>query len=284
MDNSFLESYKKAKQAKQNQQAAQAAPKMSSAAADLTPSQSQSSLVDAPSTNHPADPVTQQSIPAKAQLPTFLNQTTSAPTNNPSTGQISGTNQNVTKDSKKTLLGNKFFIVLLAITIVLLSTTVLTYFVLHFKPGKPGSATANRPARSAVLGKEDDMVKEYTKEIGKMIDLPKEAPRLIAKISDVEKLRQQTTTPEGKSFFDEAKTGDIVLVYSNKAILYDPVKKVIVNVARADLTKAEILVSPSPTPEPVIESPTPTPTALPKKKPTKASPSPAISPTPVQTP
>lgn len=63
-------------------------------------------------------------------------------------------------------------------------------------------------------------------EVGKLIVLPESEEPTVATVSDVEKLRDQ-------AFFANAKNGDKVLIYAKagKAILYDPVAKIIVEVA-----------------------------------------------------
>lgn len=63
-------------------------------------------------------------------------------------------------------------------------------------------------------------------EVGKLIVLPESEVPTVATISDVEKLRDQP-------FFANAKNGDKVLIYTKagKAILYDPIQKIIVEVA-----------------------------------------------------
>lgn len=63
-------------------------------------------------------------------------------------------------------------------------------------------------------------------EVSKLIVLPKDEEPTVATISDVEKLRSQ-------AFFANAKNGDKVLIYTKaqKAILYDPIQKIIVEVA-----------------------------------------------------
>ena len=69
-------------------------------------------------------------------------------------------------------------------------------------------------------------VQKIVTEVGKLIILPKDEEPTVATISDVEKLRDQV-------FFANAKNGDKVLIYvkAQKAILYDPVQKKIVEMA-----------------------------------------------------
>jgi hypothetical protein len=60
-------------------------------------------------------------------------------------------------------------------------------------------------------------------EVGKLMVLPEGETPTIATVTDVERLR--TNQP----FFNSAKNGDKVIVYSKKAILYDPVAKKIID-------------------------------------------------------
>lgn len=69
-------------------------------------------------------------------------------------------------------------------------------------------------------------VKKLVAEVGKLIDLPTDEDPTVATVTDVTKLADQP-------FFQKAKNGDKVLIYTNakKAILYDPVAKKVLDVA-----------------------------------------------------
>ena len=71
-------------------------------------------------------------------------------------------------------------------------------------------------------------------EIGRLIVLPEGEQPIVATVFDLERL-------SGQPFFEEAKKGDRVLIYTNakKAILYDPVAKRIVAIAPINLNQAE---------------------------------------------
>ena len=81
-------------------------------------------------------------------------------------------------------------------------------------------------------------VKQAVEKVGKLILLPTETP-VMAKVTDPAKL-------SGQVFFKHASAGDIILMYkgAKEAILYDPVKNLIINVAPLNLEE--------PTPTPVI--------------------------------
>lgn len=70
-------------------------------------------------------------------------------------------------------------------------------------------------------------------EVGKLIVLPADERPQVATVSDVNKLKSQ-------QFFANAKNGDRVLIYTKaqKAILYDPVQKKIVEVGPINLAEA----------------------------------------------
>jgi hypothetical protein len=66
--------------------------------------------------------------------------------------------------------------------------------------------------------------------VGKLIDLPQGEIPTVATVSDPERLRDQP-------FFEKAKVGDKVLLYSNakKAYLFDPVSNKLLEVAPINL-------------------------------------------------
>ncbi len=78
-------------------------------------------------------------------------------------------------------------------------------------------------------------------EVGKLIVLPKDEQPQIATVSDVNKLKQQ-------SFFAQAKNGDKVLIYTKaqKAILYDPKEKKVVEVGPINLSETSPTANPTP--------------------------------------
>ena len=69
-------------------------------------------------------------------------------------------------------------------------------------------------------------VNDLISEVGKLVALPEGETPTIATITDIEKIK-------GQPFFQKAKNGDKVLIYTNakKAILYDPNAKKIIDVA-----------------------------------------------------
>ncbi len=84
-------------------------------------------------------------------------------------------------------------------------------------------------------------IKNLTEKVGMLAFLPADETPTIAKISNKELLKDQP-------FFADAKTGDVVLIFSNakKAILYDPVANKIVNMSTVNVGNEKIL---APTPE-----------------------------------
>ena len=69
-------------------------------------------------------------------------------------------------------------------------------------------------------------VKKLVVEVSKLIDLPTGEDPTVATVTDISKLKDQP-------FFQKAKNGDKVLIYTNarKAILYDPNVKKVIDVA-----------------------------------------------------
>lgn len=87
------------------------------------------------------------------------------------------------------------------------------------------------------------LTSEILSEVGKIIVLPPDETPQIATVTDVEKLRVN------QPFFNAAKNGDKIIVYSKKAILYDPVAKKIIDIT---------IINPS---SPSAQTPSPTPTS-----------------------
>lgn len=69
-------------------------------------------------------------------------------------------------------------------------------------------------------------IKQLAEEVGKFTDLPKDEIPAVVTIADVAKMQD-------RSFFQKAKNGDKVLLYTNaaKAVLYDPIVKKVIDVA-----------------------------------------------------
>lgn len=86
-------------------------------------------------------------------------------------------------------------------------------------------------------------VQELVSKVSKLIVLPEGETPTVATVTDPEKLKDQP-------FFTNAKNGDKVLIYTNakKAILYDPVKNKIVEVAPVNIGETTA-PSPETTPE-----------------------------------
>lgn len=72
----------------------------------------------------------------------------------------------------------------------------------------------------------EEQARQLVSEVSKLIVLPEDEEPSIATVSDPEQLA-------GQPFFSKAKKGDKVLIYTNaqKAILYDPVAKKIIDIA-----------------------------------------------------
>ena len=96
----------------------------------------------------------------------------------------------------------------ISLTAIVIFGTSLNLF-LHYQ--KTHISKAN-----SVLSSEVEQ-ESIVSKVGKLIELPNNEAPTIATVSDVTKL-------QGQPFFQHAKNGDIVLIYtkSNEAILYDP--------------------------------------------------------------
>jgi cell division protein FtsL len=76
----------------------------------------------------------------------------------------------------------------------------------------------------------EDETERLTAEVGQLIELPADEKPTIATVTDIDKVKNQ-------SFFTKAQNGDKVLIYAkdNKAVLYRPSTKKIIEVATINL-------------------------------------------------
>jgi hypothetical protein len=70
----------------------------------------------------------------------------------------------------------------------------------------------------------ENQTKILAERVGKLAVLPSDEVPTVATVSNPEALR-------GQAFFAEAKVGDIVLIYSKKAVLYDPMANKVIIIA-----------------------------------------------------
>jgi hypothetical protein len=103
---------------------------------------------------------------------------------------------------------------LLAVLVIVLTGTSIYFYQRYHRLSTGNNATTQAETEALV------------KEVGELIYLPTDETPTLATVSDPDKLR-------GQVFFEDAKKGYKVLIYTNakKAILYDPIAKKIVNVA-----------------------------------------------------
>jgi len=122
-------------------------------------------------------------------------------------------------------LWKKYRIVILSLALFG-ATALCVYLAIQLKSMK-GDDAAQAQAEIAQL----------IKDVGDNIELPNEQPT-VATVSDPEALRSQP-------FFAKAKVGDRVLLYPNakKAILYDPVADIVIEVAPINIGDEQVDVS-----------------------------------------
>ncbi len=87
-----------------------------------------------------------------------------------------------------------------------------------------GSKTDQTPSPDANQQTGDQTSEALLAKLGRHIDLPQGEQPTVAKVVDVEKLRAQFP------FYNSAKNGDVLVVYSQWALVYDPNADRIVNV------------------------------------------------------
>lgn len=138
-----------------------------------------------------------------------------------------------------------------SVILVLAVITVLFYFRTQAQ-----NVSGTPPSQKAA----QEEVKKLVSEVGKLIDLPQGEDPTVATVTDVTKLQAQP-------FFQKAKNGDKVLIYSGakKAILYDPAAKKVIDIAPINVGSPSAQVaSPNPSSKP---SPTPKPSPAPVSSP-----------------
>lgn len=127
---------------------------------------------------------------------------------------------------------NSKYLIPVAIAVVLIIFILIGSIYFFTKKNQ----TVNQSQDSAQLAAAE--VKKIVSEVGKLIDLPTGEDPTVATVTDVNKLKDQ-------SFFQKAKNGDKVLIYTNakKAILYDTVAKKVLEVAPINIGSASAQIS-----------------------------------------
>lgn len=119
----------------------------------------------------------------------------------------------------------------------------LILIILFIQYQKAKSELVKIKSESQVTPDAASETKKLIEEVGKLILLPIDETPTVATVNDVEKLRAS------QPFFQYAKNGDKVLVYSKKAILYDPVAKKIIDVSPLSQSTTSAQIAPSPSPQ-----------------------------------
>lgn len=117
------------------------------------------------------------------------------------------------------------------ITVILAVVIAGAIFVVTRKPELVGLTKGNK-----IIEKESDAL---VKEVAQMIVLPTDEKPTVALVSDIEKIK-------GQSFFKNAQNGDSILIYTNanKAILYRPSAKLIIEVGAVNTSQPDTAPSP----------------------------------------
>jgi hypothetical protein len=112
---------------------------------------------------------------------------------------------------------SKIVIVLLFLIIISLIVTIIYFNKVRILSQDPAKVNELK-------------IMELVKNVGKIIDLPTGESPVMATITD-------TTPLANNPFFANAKIGDQVLIYtaSKKAFLYDPEKKIVIEVASINI-------------------------------------------------
>ncbi|PIR78034.1 MAG: hypothetical protein COU28_03820 [Candidatus Magasanikbacteria bacterium CG10_big_fil_rev_8_21_14_0_10_36_16] len=115
-------------------------------------------------------------------------------------------------DAKKIIILSLFFLLLVAIIYLLFS---------YLKTQKELSMLKDPVAQEAALKVEND---KLIQKIGKLIELSTTEDPVVGTVNDATSLAQQ------QKFFVNAKNGDKVLIYKDKALIYRPDNNKLINV------------------------------------------------------
>ena len=129
----------------------------------------------------------------------------------------------------------------------------VTLFLITLTIASTGAAAFFWRELQAIKNDPQSVAREETRSlvasVGKLMDLPDGEDPTIATVSDPERLKDQP-------FFAKAKVGDRVLIYTNarKAILYDPTRNKIIDVAPINIGSVANTESVEPVPPEEVES------------------------------
>lgn len=283
MDDSFLEAYKKAREQKAGNQPTSEQPSSPEQPANIkavkpvTESDVPTAPGDTAPTTSPETPtvpadntenkVTSESaqITETKPMPSFLagSEVKTETPATPKTEVISPESKGISvKQARLTKLGSRnivIAIVLLALIIIAaftyLQRDTLVRGLNSYKAKKTPRPTVQVPSAA-----DQALARNYIAEVAKLMELPAGENPTVAAITDVAKLRSSENG--NLPIFQKAKNGDVLIIYSTKAILYDPIKKVIVDVANVNIAKLQTATSSA-----TLASASPVATAAPTAKP-----------------
>lgn len=124
----------------------------------------------------------------------------------------------------------------------------------------------------------DQAAKDVLAKVKTHIDIPAEPQPTVATIVDVDALRKTN------DFYKKAKNGDNLIIAGDRAILFDNLRNIIIDVVPVQLNKNTASVSPTPSGSPgasVSPSATPAKGSVSPTPTVSISPSPSVSPTPL---
>lgn len=81
------------------------------------------------------------------------------------------------------------------------------------------------------LKTEEALKESMVSEINKLYELPADTEVIVGTITNIEELKSK------QKYFEKAKNGDLLLIYPDKTIIYDPVTKTVVDVVGVRLLK-----------------------------------------------
>ncbi len=124
------------------------------------------------------------------------------------------------------------YVVLMILGALLVGILIADLFIYRFKQGQK-ILGAKKNTGTITQEQANAEAKSVVDEVKKLMDVPQGEEPTVATITDINKLKDQ-------QFFSQAKNGDKVIVYTKaqKAILYDPVAKKIIDVAPVNISSS----------------------------------------------
>ncbi len=119
-----------------------------------------------------------------------------------------------------------------SVTILVMTAILIVVFFLTGGRGEPAGAGLEYGDRNM-----ESQARELLGRVEKHIRLPRGEEPIVATVTDARRLIEE------QPFYKDVKNGHKVLIYSSKAIIYDPVNDVLINVGPIMVNDAQDILS-----------------------------------------